>query len=105
MANEIRRTGDLRVKLAPEMLARVEAMATAYGMPGATFAAFAIADFVNRADQQVKLQRMAVMDMARSSGIDQEAMERALEAALPAVAKALGQENLPLEHGAASDAK
>lgn len=100
MANEIRRTGDVRIKLAPEMLARLEAMATSYGMPGATFAAFAIADFINRQDQQVKLSRMAVMDMARNVGVDDDMLERALAAALPGISKALGQENLPLDHEA-----
>ena len=98
MANEVRRTGDLRVKLAPDMLARLEAMATAYGMPGATFAAFAIADFINRQDNNQKLTRMAVLDMARNFGIDEEVIERALVSALPGMTKALSQENLPLDH-------
>lgn len=101
MANEVRRTGDLRVKLAPDMLARLEAMATAYGMPGATFAAFAIADFINRQDNNQKLTRMAVLDMARNFGIDEkqlENLERLATAMGPGVAKVLSQVNLPLDH-------
>lgn len=98
MANEIRRTGDVRIKLAPEMLARLEAMATAYGMPGATFAAFAIADFINRQDNNNKLSRMAVMDVARNSVPNQEMQERVLAAAIASAQKALAQENLPLDH-------
>ena len=98
MGNEIRRTGDVRIKLAPEMLARLEAMAADFGMPGATFAAFAIADYINRQDNQLKLARMAVMDVSRSAGVDPDMIQRAIQAALPGVAKALGQENLPLDH-------
>ena len=98
MANEIRRTGDMRIKLAPDMMVRLEAMATTYGMPGATFAAFAIADYINRQESQAKLARMAVMDMARNAGIDEETQERVLFAAIASAQKALGQENLPLDH-------
>lgn len=99
MANEIRRTGDLRVKLSPEMLARLEVMATSYGMPGATFAAFAIADYINRQDNQAKLARMGTLETIRQLGIqDDGKLDQMLSAAMPAIAKALAQENLPLEH-------
>lgn len=105
MANEIRRTGDVRIKLSPEMLARLEAMATAYGMPSATFAAFAIADYINRQDNQAKLGRMATLETVRRLGFDDsdklEAMiESTIEAMAPQIAKALAQENLPLDHEA-----
>lgn len=103
MANEIRRTGDMRIKLAPEMLTRVEKMAALYGMPGATFAAFAIADFINRQDMNQRLTRMAVMDVSRNAAetmsLTDEQMERVFGPLVAEVAKAqaLNQQNLPLD--------
>jgi phage portal protein BeeE len=98
MAIEIRRTGDLRVKLAPDMLARVEKMASEYGMPGATFAAFAIASYINQQENNQKYTRMAVLDATRNSmpsGLD---LEQLIGQIMPVMAQALSQENLPLEH-------
>lgn len=58
---ENRRTGSIRVRLSPEMLDRLEALAKRYGMPVSTLAAFAIARFV----QSEEMNRMVVMDTAR----------------------------------------
>jgi hypothetical protein len=81
----------VRVKLSPEMLDRVEKMAADYGMPSATFCAFAVGDFVRRSEQQAQLGRMAVMDAARRSGdamdISDERLERIFSAMLPEIAK------------------
>lgn len=105
MANEIRRTGDVRIKLAPEMLTRLEAIARDYGMPGATFAAFAIADFINRHDNNLKVTRMAVLDATRNAVPDDEQLSKMLQSAMPAIAKALAQENLPLDHEESKDSQ
>lgn len=107
MANEIRRTGDLRVKLSPDMLTRLEDMASQYGMPGATFAAFAIADYINRQETNMRMARMATMEMARNAGdllSSGGGLDKILETTLgPVLAElskqqALSQTNLPLEH-------
>lgn len=111
MANEIRRTGDLRVKLAPEMMTRLENMATLYGMPGATFAAFAIADYINRHETNQRMARMAVMDVARQAGdamtMSDEQMEKIFGPMVAEIAKqqALTQQNLPLDHKESPDSK
>lgn len=94
MNEPIRRTDTVKLKLAPEIMARFEEQARAFGMPPSTLAAFAVADWLQRQENNAKLARMAVMDMSRTAIPE---FEKALEAALPAIAKALGQENLPLE--------
>ena len=100
----VRRTGDCRVKLAPSMMERLEKLAELYGMPSATFAAFAIADYINRHDTNQRMARMAVMDMSRQAGetmnMTEEQMEKVFGPMLIEIAKqqALTQQNLPLEH-------
>lgn len=101
MNEPIRRTDTVKIKLSPEILARLEDQARAFGMPPSTLCAFAVADWLNRQDQNQKLARMAVMDATRNALPDQEDMLKALEAAMPAMYRALQQENLPLD-GAAS---
>lgn len=64
----VRRTGDVRVKLAPEMRARLDGIAQSYGFPLATMAAVAIAEWVNTKEQSGKNQRMMLMDLARQMG-------------------------------------
>lgn len=64
-AEQIRRTDSVRVKLSPDMLSRVEKLAADFGMPPATFCAFAVADFVNRHDQNQRLARQAVGAMLK----------------------------------------
>lgn len=99
MDDRVKRTDSVRVKLSPEMADRVEKMAAEYGMPSATFCAFAVGDFVRRAEHQAQLGRMAVMDAARRTGdaFDDAAVEKMMMAMLPHLA-ALSQPNLPLEH-------
>lgn len=70
----IRRTDSIRVKLSPEMLSRVEALSADYGMPPATFAAFALADFVRRNDFNQKITRQAAALMVKQLGPDMEAL-------------------------------
>lgn len=99
----VRRTGDCRIKLAPMMMERLEKMADLYGMPSATLAAFALAEWINQKDNALQLGRMAVMDIGRKVGgaieeqlrevVDsQEFAQMTLQAE-----GALSQRNLPLD--------
>lgn len=62
----VRRTGECRVKLAPDMMERLDALATAHGFPVATMAAVAVAEWVNSKEQHVKNQKMMMLDMSRN---------------------------------------
>ena len=99
----VRRTGDCRIKLAPAMMARLESLAEAYGMPSATFAAFAIADYINRHELNQKMVRMAALDASRQMGenmtLTDEQMEKVFGPMIAELAKqqALTQQNLPLD--------
>lgn len=99
-----RRTDSVRVKLAPEMLVRLESQAKAFGMPVATVCAFAVADWIQRKENEKAMTRMAVLEATRQSGqmmsMTEEQMERVFTPMLVELAKqqALSQENLPLEH-------
>lgn len=104
----VRRTGDCRIKLAPMMLERLEKMADLYGMPSATLAAFALAEWINQKDNALQLGRMAVMDIGRKVG---GALEEQLKDVVdsPDFARmalqaegALSQRNLPLDPAAPS---
>lgn len=64
----VRRTGDVRIKLAPEMRERLDVIAQAYGFPLATMAAVAVAEWVNSKEQNSKNQRMMLMDVGRQLG-------------------------------------
>jgi len=74
------RTGNIRIKVTPEMLERVERQANALCMPVATVCAFAVGDWVQRQENQLKLIRMAVMEASRRSiddlGMTEERIER-----------------------------
>lgn len=87
----IRRTSDCRVKLAPSVLERLERVADRFGMPSATYAAFAIADHLDRYEANQRLARMAVMDVARNSGMNMtdEHFERVFGPLLERVVKEL----------------
>ena len=61
----LRRTGDCRVKLDPDMLERLEKLAKAYGFPVATMAAMAIGEWVNGKEQSAAHQRMLMVDVGR----------------------------------------
>lgn len=101
---ENKRTDSIRVRLSPDMMERFDVLAKAYGMPPATLAAFAIAGFVQAQENNAKMTRMAVLDMVRQQMPEMMGMaESMLEAGLPAMQKALAQENLPLD-GEASKA-
>ena len=103
MNEPIRRTDSVKIKLAPDMINRLESAAKAYGMPPSTLCAFAVADWLNRQEQNAKLARMGVLEATRGAFADDQ-MTAALEAALPAVMKALQQQNLSLDGEAAEAA-
>lgn len=107
-----RRTDSVRVKLAPEMLARLENQAKAFGMPVATVCAFAVADWIQRQENNLSMARMAVLDMSRKASesmeMTEEQMEKIFTPMLVELAKqqgALSQQNLPLEHEGPEGAK
>lgn len=60
-----RRTGDVRMKLAPSKLKELEEMAVIYGMPAATLAAFAVVEWINGKQTQLRLQRAAMLEVSR----------------------------------------
>lgn len=98
-----RRTDNVRVKLAPDMMERLERMASNYGMPTATLCAFAIAEWVSGKENQVAVSRMAVMDMGRKIGgqvgdlLSQFGNSSEFESIVGQTTAALSQTNLPLD--------
>lgn len=100
----IARTQSIRVKLSPEMLKRVEGFSESYGMPVATLAAFALANWINQQETQQKMTRLAVLEATRQgfSQFTGEAMEKALTAALPAITVAMAKEGYTLDGEAAT---
>ena len=74
----VRRTGDVRIKLAPEMRERLDVIAQAYGFPLATMAAVAVAEWVNSKEQNVKNQEMMMMDVGRQVGGQMAGLLKAL---------------------------
>lgn len=103
MNEPIRRTDSVKIKLDPSILARLKDQAAAFGMPPSTLCAFAVADWLQRQESNAKLARMAVLDATRNSMPNEEAMLNAIQAAMPAVVKALGQQNLPLDGEASQE--
>jgi len=104
-----RRTDNVRVKLAPDMMERLERMAGNYGMPTATLCAFAIAEWVNGKENNLAMSRMAVMDMGRKMGgqvgemIAQLAEGPEFDHIVSQASVALSQTNLPLDGEAPKD--
>lgn len=102
-----RRTDNVRVKLAPDMMERLERMASNYGMPTATLCAFAIAEWLAGKENNLALSRMAVMDMGRKMGghvaemITQIVEGPEFDQLVSQSSVALSQTNLPLDGEAA----
>lgn len=100
----VRRTGDCRIKLSPDMMLRLEKMADTYGMPSATLAAFALAEWLNQKESGLAMSRMAVMDIARKAGgalegqLNQLANDPEFERMVLASSGALSQPQLPLDN-------
>lgn len=96
----VRRTGDCRVKLAPDLLDRLEVIANSYGMPTATLAAFAIAEWVNQKESTARNAKLGVVEAARKMGMDMSQVEITPE--LVSQCTALMQKNLPLDGAVAT---
>lgn len=101
-----RRTNNIRVKLAPDMSERLESMADKYGMPTATLAAFAIAEWLTGKENGLMLSRMAVLDVCRKVGgqvsemLNQVVNSPDFDQMIAQSSMALNQVNLPLESDA-----
>lgn len=59
----VRRTDSVRIKLSPEMLARVEVQAKGFSMPVATVCAFAVAEWVQNRERGMAMAQSAVTNM------------------------------------------
>jgi hypothetical protein len=71
------RTEDLRMKLDPSFKVRLERLAAMHGMPVATYAAFAIAEFVVKKEREFSMQKHAADQMVNSLGPQLVAMLQA----------------------------
>ena len=95
------RTDSVRIKLSPEMLLRVEKIAEGYGMPTATLAAFAVAQFVQQQEAAASMTRLAALEMARSAvgaEFPQELIEKVMGSmATQLLASQVLQPSLPLD--------
>jgi hypothetical protein len=89
------RSGSVRIKVAPDMLTRIEAQAKALCMPVSTVCAFAVGDWVRRQETNEKLARMAVVSASRQSaqelGLTDERMERLFGPMIAEMGKAMAQ--------------
>ena len=68
--NTRRRICEVRVKLQPEMAARLDEIAKRRGVPSATLAALVLGEFVERYDQNQNYHQAAVMEVARLMVVD-----------------------------------
>lgn len=104
----MQRTEALRLKLSPDMMERLSRRALVFGMPEATLAAFAVADFLTRQETQDNMVRLAAVEMARrATDLDEEKMEAVFKAAMPSIVAAMSDEQiaqLRLDHKAAGEA-
>lgn len=95
----IARTDSIRLKLSPDMVARLEKLSVAHGMPLSTVAAFGLSDWICAQERNASLARMAAMEIARQSAGMMEGMSERLEKALPAMLASLQQAGLEAEVG------
>jgi hypothetical protein len=95
----VARTDSIRLKLSPDMVARLEKLSVAHGMPISTVAAFGLSDWICTQERNASLARMAAMEIARQSAGMMEGMGEHLEKALPAIIAAMQQAGLEAEVG------
>ena len=95
------RTGNIRIKVSPEMLDRIELQARALCMPVATVCAFAVGDWVQRQENNLKLTRMAVMQASRRSldelGLTDDKLQALFGPMITEIAKQQANLSLDLE--------
>lgn len=100
------RTDSVRIKLSPEMNARVLKLSEAFGMPPSTFCAFAVGDYVRRQEAQSAMTQAALLQVIHGidNQVDPAMIEKMVETMLPTMA-AMSQKNLPLDHEEAETSK
>lgn len=60
-----RRVESLRVRLAPDMMDKFDALAARFGMPASTLAAFALAQFVQQEETKATVTKLTAIEAAR----------------------------------------
>ena len=95
------RTDSLRVKLAEGMVERLDAVSKDFGMPTATMAAFALAQWITDYENKQKLTRQAVLELTRrlSSESLGNTLENALAKALPEITFQMAKAGYTLDYG------
>lgn len=97
---KVRREDKVAVMFSAEMKARLDKIASAFGMPPSTLCAFAVASWVQQQENNLAMSRMAVMQLAKQMGekVEGPEFEQMLQAGLVAMAKQSGdpQGLLPL---------
>jgi len=105
---EGRRTVSVRIRVAPEMSERLQVVSARYGMAPSTFCAFAVGRAVQQEEDNIRLSRMAIMDLIRRQGetvagvLSDEAIERMLAGAAAALFKEHGTRKAVPRDGEAS---
>lgn len=66
----IRRTVPLRVKLAPSVAERLDAIARPRGLTAATFGALAVGEFVERMERAIRADGQAISNNIQTNGGD-----------------------------------
>lgn len=91
IAASTNRTESMRVRLAPDLMARYEHQAARVGMTPATLAAFIIGSWVKSQEDQLRMQSVAVMDVARKmmTQVDEADLEALTAGMLEGMAPAL----------------
>lgn len=79
------RTESVRLKLSPEMVARLGRLAGSHGMPASTIAAYGLAAWVNQQENALKLSRLAAVEMARALQGSLVDADKALGSAMPEI--------------------
>lgn len=89
------RTDSVRLKLSADMVARLDRIALAHGMPASTVAAYGLASWINQQEANAQLAHQAAMEIARSLnehiGEIGPVLERALPGIVASVSHALPQ--------------
>lgn len=95
----VSRSGAVRVKLAPDMIARLEVQACDFGIPVPTLCAYAIAAWVKGQETNSKLAQAAMSDLVRlaseqsGQAIEPKTIEDAGLAVVSVINKALVMKN------------
>lgn len=104
--SEGKRSDTLRIRLAPDVLERLEQVAERHGFPVASYAAFAIGRHLVDQENQLSAMRMGVIEASRRSvdtvleQVDIGGMLQSLEAAQVALSHAKPEADPPASAGA-----